>query len=100
MTELLRRGEEYIDQEEVMKATKTDRDIYDGGIRKRQQEEVLTNRLSNRRIADHRYRAMVRLVNSIRIKKIRWPEKLRSDPSIRDRSRICDFHKDHGHTTD
>ncbi|KAL2457888.1 Uncharacterized protein Adt_46183 [Abeliophyllum distichum] len=65
MTELLRRGEEYIDQEEVMKATKTDRDIYDGGIRKRRQEEVLTNRLSNRRITDHRYRAMVRPINSI-----------------------------------
>ncbi|KAL2526515.1 Uncharacterized protein Adt_11569 [Abeliophyllum distichum] len=40
MTELLRREEEYIDQEEVMKATKTDRDIYDGGIRKRRLEEV------------------------------------------------------------
>ncbi|KAL2457883.1 Retrotransposon gag protein [Abeliophyllum distichum] len=58
MTELFRRGEEYIDQEEVMKATKTDRDIYDGGIRKRRQEEVITNMLSNRRITDHRYRAM------------------------------------------
>ncbi|KAL2456265.1 Uncharacterized protein Adt_46872 [Abeliophyllum distichum] len=65
MTELLRRGEEYINQEEVMKATKTNRDNCDGGIRKRRREEVLANRSSNRRIADHRYRPMVEPVNLI-----------------------------------
>ncbi|KAL2474571.1 Uncharacterized protein Adt_35307 [Abeliophyllum distichum] len=37
----------------MMKATKTDRDIYDGGIRKRRREEVPTNRPKNQRIAYH-----------------------------------------------
>ncbi|KAL2505744.1 Uncharacterized protein Adt_21365 [Abeliophyllum distichum] len=35
MTELLRRGEEYIDQEEVLKSTRADREPYESGSRKR-----------------------------------------------------------------
>ncbi|RVW16903.1 hypothetical protein CK203_088636 [Vitis vinifera] len=30
----------------------------------------------------------------------RWPRPLETDPSIRDRSKKCAFHKDHGHTTE
>ena len=30
----------------------------------------------------------------------RWPRPLGTDPSTRDRSRRCAFHKDHGHTTE
>ncbi|RVW22226.1 Retrovirus-related Pol polyprotein from transposon 17.6 [Vitis vinifera] len=29
-----------------------------------------------------------------------WPRPLETDPSIRDRSKKCAFHKDHGHTTE
>ncbi|RVW26659.1 hypothetical protein CK203_096492 [Vitis vinifera] len=30
----------------------------------------------------------------------RWPRPIGTDPSTRDRSRRCAFHKDHGHTTE
>ncbi|KAL6319590.1 hypothetical protein AAG906_014266 [Vitis piasezkii] len=30
----------------------------------------------------------------------RWPRPIEADPSIRDRSKKCAFHKDHGHTTE
>ncbi|KAL2480353.1 Uncharacterized protein Adt_33319 [Abeliophyllum distichum] len=43
MTELLWRGEEYIDQEEVLKATRCDREVYDGGSKKERREEPLTS---------------------------------------------------------
>ncbi|KAL2469642.1 RNase H domain-containing protein [Abeliophyllum distichum] len=39
MTELLRRGEEYIDQEEVLKSTRADRKSYESGSKKRRREE-------------------------------------------------------------
>ncbi|RVW13916.1 hypothetical protein CK203_090005 [Vitis vinifera] len=29
-----------------------------------------------------------------------WPRPLETDPSMRDRSKKCAFHKDHGHTTE
>ncbi|KAL2532365.1 Ribonuclease H [Abeliophyllum distichum] len=64
MIELLRRGEEYIDQEELNMPLST----------------------------------ILREISTL--KELRWPEKLLSDPSIRDRSCTCEFHKDHGHTTD
>ncbi|RVW68774.1 hypothetical protein CK203_060963 [Vitis vinifera] len=30
----------------------------------------------------------------------KWPRPIGTDPSTRDRSRRCAFHKDHGHTTE
>ena len=30
----------------------------------------------------------------------KWPGRLKGDPHKRDKSKYCDFHKDHGHTTD
>ncbi|KAA8519121.1 hypothetical protein F0562_013405 [Nyssa sinensis] len=30
---------------------------------------------------------------------LRWPEPIKRDPSLRDQSKYCNFHKDHGHTT-
>ncbi|KAL2542701.1 Ribonuclease H [Abeliophyllum distichum] len=66
MTELLRQGEEYIDQEEIQ----------------------LNAPLS----------IILREISAL--KELQWPERLRSDPSIRDHSRRCESHKDHGHTTD
>ncbi|XP_034707022.1 uncharacterized protein LOC117930474 [Vitis riparia] len=30
----------------------------------------------------------------------RWPVPIRSNPSERDRNKRCDYHKDHGHTTE
>ncbi|KAL2474572.1 Uncharacterized protein Adt_35308 [Abeliophyllum distichum] len=55
MTELLWRGEEYIDQEEVMIATRCDREVYDGGNKKVRREEQLTNWQSTRNLTDHKY---------------------------------------------
>ncbi|KAL2541267.1 Ribonuclease H [Abeliophyllum distichum] len=117
MTELLRRGEEYIDQEEVLKSTRIDREPYEGGSRKRQRGEHMSNKPNTRLLTEYKYRPVGETVNAISqvqlnaplstilreissMKELRWPEKLRSDPAIRDRSRTCEFHKDHGHTTD
>ena len=30
----------------------------------------------------------------------KWPEPIRSNPSERNRNKKCDYHKDHGHTTE
>ena len=30
----------------------------------------------------------------------RWPRKMRSDPYKRDHSRFCEYHKEHGHSTE
>ena len=30
----------------------------------------------------------------------RWPLKMRSDPYKRDRSRFCEYHREHGHSTE
>lgn len=31
---------------------------------------------------------------------LKWPEKLKGDPSKRNRNKYCRFHRDHGHDTD
>ena len=31
---------------------------------------------------------------------IRWPSQMRTDPTKRDNTRYCEFHRDHGHRTD
>ncbi|KAL2532439.1 Uncharacterized protein Adt_05790 [Abeliophyllum distichum] len=117
MTELLWQGEEYIDQEEVLRATRCDREVYDSGNKKTRRDEPSTIRQNIKNSTDYIYRPRHDLVHAISqiqlnaplsdmlreistLKELQWPEKLRSDPSIRDRGRMCEFHKDHGHTTD
>jgi ribonuclease HI len=34
------------------------------------------------------------------LKELKWPPRLRDPPEARDKSKYCDFHRDHGHTTD
>ncbi|KAL2542830.1 Uncharacterized protein Adt_03808 [Abeliophyllum distichum] len=65
MIELLRRGEEYIDQEEVLKATRCDRELYDGGNKKTRHEEPSTHKHNTRSMTDYRYRPRPDLVNAI-----------------------------------
>ncbi|KAL2491127.1 hypothetical protein Adt_26755 [Abeliophyllum distichum] len=55
MMELLRRGEEYVDQEEVLKATRGDRDIYDSGSKKRRDEPPMS-KSNTRGIVEYKYR--------------------------------------------
>ena len=31
---------------------------------------------------------------------LRWPTQMKSNPSIRDNTRYCEFHRDYGHRTD
>ena len=31
---------------------------------------------------------------------LRWPPKMRSDPYKRDRNRLCEYHGEHGHSTE
>ena len=31
---------------------------------------------------------------------LRWPSQIRTDPTKRDNTRYCEFHRDHGHRTD
>ncbi|KAL6312462.1 hypothetical protein AAG906_021678 [Vitis piasezkii] len=35
-----------------------------------------------------------------RLSDFKWPRPIGTDPSMRDHSKKCDFHKDHGHTTE
>ncbi|XP_022851304.1 uncharacterized protein LOC111373062 [Olea europaea var. sylvestris] len=34
------------------------------------------------------------------LKELKWPPRMRSLPENRDRTKYCDFHRDHGHTTE
>ena len=34
------------------------------------------------------------------LKELKWPPRLRAPPEARDKSKYCDFHQDHGHTTE
>lgn len=34
------------------------------------------------------------------MKKLKWPFKIKSHPNTRDKSKYCDFHRDHGHNTE
>ncbi|KAL2542050.1 Uncharacterized protein Adt_03028 [Abeliophyllum distichum] len=65
MTELFRRGDEYIDQEKVMKATRSDRDIYDRRNKKRRREEPSLSKQNTHGAAEYRYRPMAKAVNAI-----------------------------------
>lgn len=39
------------------------------------------------------------LMESKDLKELKWPSRMRSSPNNRDKSKYCDFHHDHGHTT-
>ncbi|KAL2505820.1 Retrotransposon gag protein [Abeliophyllum distichum] len=65
MTELLRRGEEYIDQEEVLKSTRADREPYESGSRKRQCGEHMMNKPNTRLMTEYKYRPSGEVVNVI-----------------------------------
>ncbi|XP_022883400.1 uncharacterized protein LOC111400206 [Olea europaea var. sylvestris] len=34
------------------------------------------------------------------MKELKWPSRIKSPPNTRDRSKYCEFHQDHGHTTE
>ncbi|KAL6322404.1 hypothetical protein AAG906_007958 [Vitis piasezkii] len=40
------------------------------------------------------------LEDDVRLSDFKWPRPIEADPSMRDRSKKCAFHKDHGHTTE
>ncbi|KAL2497677.1 Uncharacterized protein Adt_23227 [Abeliophyllum distichum] len=65
MTELLRRCEEYIDQEEVMNATQYSRNEQERSSRKRRYEDSTVIKPSNKLSFDHRYRPKVKEMNVI-----------------------------------
>ncbi|KAL2485141.1 Reverse transcriptase domain-containing protein [Abeliophyllum distichum] len=53
---LCKRGDEYIDQEEVLKATRDDRESYESGNKKRRHDEPLMSKPNTRFMTEYKYR--------------------------------------------
>ncbi|XP_059446360.1 uncharacterized protein LOC132177900 [Corylus avellana] len=125
LPEFIAKTEEYINQEEMIKALtkgqeEEDREKEDDKkeppIASAQKEERFQKRVVKktvpsvpktepRRREDRRFTPLNTRVNEVfmeirRDPAFRWPNKLRGDPRKRDQTKFCEYHNDHGHLTE
>nr|XP_023892644.1 uncharacterized protein LOC112004641 [Quercus suber] len=89
MAEMLLKVQKYMNAEDALAAIRDEDRTGDKGKReddRRGQKRDRQDRRNNDGIQDEHY--------------LKWPRPLHSSPSVRDRSKYCRFHKDHGHYTE
>ncbi|XP_022854630.1 uncharacterized protein LOC111375941 [Olea europaea var. sylvestris] len=108
VTKLLTRTEKYINMEETM-APKREVSSSGKSDQKRSYESSLKQdvpRVKPRQdpsstsftnLNTSRSNILMEIKDS---KELKWPPRLRSPPNTRDKSKYCNFHRDHGHTTE
>nr|XP_023912199.1 uncharacterized protein LOC112023809 [Quercus suber] len=89
MVEMLLKVQKYTNAEDALAAIRDEGRTGDKGKReddRRGQKRDRPDRRNNDGIQDEHY--------------LKWPRPLHSSPNVRDKSKYCRFHKDHGHYTE
>ncbi|XP_022865186.1 uncharacterized protein LOC111385058 [Olea europaea var. sylvestris] len=107
VTELLTRGEKYINMEEMLNPRKVgpshdrvehkrqhDPSPRQEPPRSKQRQEVPPTSFT--RLNTSKTNILMEIKD---MKELKWPARMRSPPQSRDMSKYCEFHRDHGHTT-
>ncbi|XP_022873009.1 uncharacterized protein LOC111391959 [Olea europaea var. sylvestris] len=107
VTELLTRGEKYINMEETLNLRRVG-PTFDGAKHKRQRELYLQQDLARGKQKQGTPPTLTYLNTSRSnilmeikdMKEFKWPPRLRSPLETRNKNKYCDYHRDHGHTTE
>ncbi|RVX12434.1 hypothetical protein CK203_011822 [Vitis vinifera] len=91
MDDLFRRANKYSMLEDDVRAA-TQQVLVAGRPSRSNRREILNLRIGQSRLTEGR--------KGQGLSDFKWPRPIGTDPSTRDRSRRCAFHKDHGHTTE
>ncbi|XP_022862719.1 uncharacterized protein LOC111382920 [Olea europaea var. sylvestris] len=108
VTELLTRVEKYINMEETLNPRKVgpphdrvehkrqhDPNPREEQHRKKQRQEVPPTPFT--RLNTSKTNLLMEIKD---MKELKWPVRMRSPPESRDMNKYCEFHRDHGHTTE
>ncbi|XP_022893948.1 uncharacterized protein LOC111408418 [Olea europaea var. sylvestris] len=108
VTELLTRAEKYINMEETLNPRKVgpshdrvehkrqhDPNPREEQHRKKQRQEVPPTPFT--RLNTSKTNILMEIKD---MKELKWPVRMRSPPESRDMNKYCEFHRDHGHTTE
>ncbi|XP_022867813.1 uncharacterized protein LOC111387490 [Olea europaea var. sylvestris] len=108
VTELLTRAEKYINMEEKLNPRKVgpshdrvehkrqhDPNPREEQHRKKQRQEVPPTPFT--RLNTSKTNILMEIKD---MKELKWPVRMRSPPESRDMNKYCEFHRDHGHTTE
>ncbi|XP_059451082.1 uncharacterized protein LOC132181868 [Corylus avellana] len=125
LREFIKKTEEYINQEEMIKALTKGQEEEDGEKEDAKNELLATStpkegkflkkvakktvptfpKIEAQRRKDRRFTPLNTGVNEVfmeirRDPAFRWPNKLKGDSRKRDRTKFCEYHNDHGHLTE
>ncbi|XP_022883485.1 uncharacterized protein LOC111400301 [Olea europaea var. sylvestris] len=108
VTELLTRAEKYINMEKTLNPRKVgpshdrvehkrqhDPNPREEQHRKKQRQEVSPTPFT--RLNTSKTNILMEIKD---MKELKWPVRMRSPPESRDMNKYCEFHRDHGHTTE
>ncbi|XP_022858982.1 uncharacterized protein LOC111379774 [Olea europaea var. sylvestris] len=108
VTELLTRAEKYINMDETLNPRKVgpshdrvehkrqhDPNPREEQYRKKQRQEVPPAPFT--RLNTSKTNLLMEIKD---MKELKWPVRMRSPPESRDMNKYCEFHRDHGHTTE